>query len=291
MRKIIFLGIIFITTAVKIFAADTTIIQVYFDFDKFNLSNENKTLLTNFYNEQKEAETFEIYGHTDQIGSDFYNDKLSLKRAITVQHFLINAGIDSNKIIIVEGKGKHELFTTKTNNEARSKNRRVIIYAIKTEKITPIIEEEKPKEKPVEKPENKTKNLTEKIQDTTTKVGDNLILRNINFYGGRHIFLRQSFSALQELLSAMQNIPTLVIEIHGHICCQAFDEDGLDLDTKTKDLSVRRAKAVFDFLCSNGIAPERMTYKGFARKFPLTQETNEYEKLLNRRVEIKIVSK
>ena len=108
--------------------------------------------------------------------------------------FLINAGIDSNKIIIVEGKGKYELFTTKTDSEARSKNRRVIIYAIKTEKITPKVEEEKPKEKPVEKPENKTKNLTEEIQDTTTKVGDNLILRNINFYGGRHIFLRQSFS-------------------------------------------------------------------------------------------------
>jgi outer membrane protein OmpA-like peptidoglycan-associated protein len=289
LRKILFIHLFSFISIVSL-AADTTYLQVYFAFDKFNLNDSAKEKIKLFITSKATFDSIFIYGHTDQIGTNEYNQQLSIKRALTVKDYLLSNGVDTNKIFIVEGKGKTNLITDKTDVSSRAINRRVEIIAITHTKnsiekktITTTEKKEKPKEKEV--------TLTEKIKDTATKQGDNLILRNINFEGGRHIFLRQSYAALNELLSAMQNIPTLKIQIEGHICCQALDEDGLDLDTRTKDLSVRRAKAVYDFLVTNGISAERMTYKGFARKFPLTKELDEYEKMQNRRVEIKIISK
>lgn len=290
LKNIIFL-LYFFSFNANLLANDTTKIIVHFTFDEYHLSTKAIQQIQDFASNKATYDSIFIYGHTDQVGSHNYNNILSLKRAITVKNELYKQGIDTNKIFIVEGMGESNLLTHKQDAASRALNRRVEIMAFTIKKNEPekttvkkdTIKKEKPTEKPV--------TLTEKIKDTTTKQGDNLILKNINFVGGRHIFLRESYPALNELLEAMQNIPTLIIQIEGHICCQTLDEDGLDLDTRTKDLSVRRAKAVYDFLKQNGIRPERMSYKGFARKFPLTKETDEYEKMLNRRVEIKIIRK
>jgi len=288
LKNIIFL-LYFFSFNANLLANDTTKIIVHFTFDEYHLSTKAIQQIQDFASNKATYDSIFIYGHTDQIGTNNYNNNLSLKRAISVKNNLQQQGIDTNKIYIIEGKGKTALISNKQDAASRTLNRRVEIIAITIKTNEPVKEEIKETKK--EKPVTKEVTLTEKIKDTTTKQGDNLILKNINFVGGRHIFLRESYPALNELLEAMQNIPTLIIQIEGHICCQTLDEDGLDLDTRTKDLSVRRAKAVYDFLKQNGIRPERMSYKGFARKFPLTKETDEYEKMLNRRVEIKIIRK
>lgn len=288
LKNIIFL-LFFFSFNANLLANDTTKIIVHFTFDEYHLSTKAIQQIQEFSSNKATYDSIFIYGHTDQIGTNNYNNNLSLKRAISVKNNLQQQGVDTNKIYIIEGKGKTALISNKQDATSRTLNRRVEIIAITIKTNEPVKEEIKETKK--EKPVTKEVTLTEKIKDTTTKQGDNLILKNINFVGGRHIFLRESYPALNELLEAMQNIPTLIIQIEGHICCQTLDEDGLDLDTRTKDLSVRRAKAVYDFLKQNGISPERMSYKGFARKFPLTKETDEYEKMLNRRVEIKIIRK
>jgi len=90
----------------------------------------------------------------------------------------------------------------------------------------------------------------------------------------------------------MAENPTLEIEIHGHICCMAGPEDGLDIDTKTEDLSVNRARAIYEYLIKNGIEPQRLKYKGFGHSRPLIYpEDTEERRTTNRRVEIKIVKK
>ncbi len=288
LKNIIFL-LFFFSFQANILANDTTKIIIHFTFNEYHLSTTAIQQIQEFVSNKTTYDSIFIYGHTDQIGTNNYNNNLSLKRAISVKNNLQQQGVDTNKIYIIEGKGKTALISNKQDAASRTLNRRVEIIAITIKTNEPVKEEIKETKK--EKPVTKEVTLTEKIKDTTTKQGDNLILKNINFVGGRHIFLRESYPALNELLEAMQNIPTLIIQIEGHICCQTLDEDGLDLDTRTKDLSVRRAKAVYDFLKQNGISPERMSYKGFARKFPLTKETDEYEKMLNRRVEIKIIRK
>ena len=99
--------------------------------------------------------------------------------------------------------------------------------------------------------------------------------------------------ALKELLTILQERPTLVIEIQGHICCgQNEPADGMDIDTNERALSLNRAKAVYNFLVLNGIAEERLSYKGFGYTQPIINpEITETDKTTNRRVEIKIIKK
>ncbi|HEX6913599.1 MAG TPA: OmpA family protein, partial [Chitinophagaceae bacterium] len=134
--------------------------------------------------------------------------------------------------------------------------------------------------------------LIEKITDTATRAGTNIVLKNINFYGGRHVFLPESYPALYELLHAMQTIPTLEIEIQGHICCLDNPGDGLDIDTGEPNLSYNRARAVYEYLVEHGIDGNRMKYRGFGHRYPiiLVEETEE-ERTINRRVEIRILKK
>lgn len=264
-------------------------LTIYFPFNQSTLLPEQtSTIITAINKNKHNIQTIQIIGHTDQLGSTDYNNRLSLKRAKTVFDLLKKEGIDTATITTIEGKGKTELVTTSYNSKDRQLNRRVLIFI--TYKTTePVIE---PKQEPVKTPEPKKEpTLTKKIKDSTVKQGDKLILKNINFVGGRHIFLRESYPALQELLEAMQNIPKLEIEIQGHICCQETGLDGLDLDTQTQDLSVRRARAVYDYLIQNGISSGRMMYEGMARKYPISLERNEAERSMNRRVEIVIVKK
>lgn len=292
MIKYIYILLLLLTNNLNVSASDTTVITVYFEFNSFQLTQKTKDELSLIKDTNNRIQNLSIYGYTDQIGSNNYNNTLSEKRAKEVARFLINNSVNSSLITIIEGKGETNLITNNLNEKERKLNRRVVIYLVLNKpKQTVVLVEEKPEEEKKEKPKKTEPTLTEKIKDTAVKTGDKLVLRNINFYGGRHIFLPESFGALKDLVHAMLNIPTLHIQIEGHICCQVNNEDGLDLDTRTKDLSVRRAKAVYDFLVRNGVEPERMTYKGFGRQFPITAETDEYEKMINRRVEIKILQK
>lgn len=66
----------------------------------------------------------EVVGHTDQRGTDTYNDKLSLRRAETILSALVKAGVTKTQVDAV-GKGKTELLTQSTAPSALARNRRV----------------------------------------------------------------------------------------------------------------------------------------------------------------------
>lgn len=274
-------------------AQDSLVVVIHFPFNKFTFDENEKWVLLN----TKKTDTnfilknITIIGHTDQIGTNTYNQKLSEKRANYVKQQMVNNGISELLITIVAGKGESELISTLYNEAERQKNRRVTITFYYNKKVRPTIKTIVPKKEKKEVDDEDDKTLTEKITDTLTKKGDKIVLKNINFEGGRHVFLQSSHAVLDELYNAMLNIPTLIINIEGHICCNENGEDGLDIDTQTNDLSVRRAKAVYEFLLRKGIDEQRMTYEGFGRKFPITLERTEHEKMLNRRVEIKIMDK
>src|SRR5688572_22225440 len=108
-----------------------------------------------------------------------------------------------------------------------------------------------------------------------------------------HQITPESRPILDELLDAMKTHPKLVIEIQGHICCENRIGDGMDLETGIYNLSTARAKAIYDHLISNGIQASRVSYKGFGHSQPMYPfpERTEEERVANRRVEIKIISK
>jgi len=106
---------------------------INFDFDKANLRPENKELLSRIAGVLLTSSGYrvQIFGHTDDIGTAEYNQKLSLRRAEAVRDYLAEAGLDPS-IITVKGFGKSNPLVEGVSAEARAKNRRVEIGIIDT---------------------------------------------------------------------------------------------------------------------------------------------------------------
>ncbi len=102
-----------ITSQKVTFSADTL-----FDFDKAVLKPEGKAKLDDLASqlENTNLEVAVATGYTDRIGSDKYNDRLSLRRAQAVKAYLVSKGIPANKIY-TEGKGKRDPVTTGCNQK------------------------------------------------------------------------------------------------------------------------------------------------------------------------------
>jgi len=71
--------------------------------------------------------TLAIGGHTDSVGSDALNDKLSQARAESVRNYLTEAGIAASHLTSATGYGKHQPVADNATAEGRAKNRRVEI--------------------------------------------------------------------------------------------------------------------------------------------------------------------
>ncbi len=70
-------------------------------------------------------------GHTDWVGSDAYNQKLSVRRAEAVKGYLVSKGIEANRIY-TEGKGEKQPVADNRTSAGRAKNRRVEIEVVGT---------------------------------------------------------------------------------------------------------------------------------------------------------------
>ena len=70
-------------------------------------------------------------GHTDSIGSDAYNQKLSVRRSEAVKAYLVSKGIEKNRVY-TEGKGEKQPVADNKTTEGRAKNRRVEIEVVGT---------------------------------------------------------------------------------------------------------------------------------------------------------------
>ncbi len=112
--------------------------DAFFDFNKAVLKPEAKVKLDDMVSKLKgiNLEVIIAVGHTDSIGSDAYNQKLSVQRAESVKGYLVSKGIEPNRIY-TEGKGKKQPIAPNTingkdNPDGRAKNRRVEIEVVGT---------------------------------------------------------------------------------------------------------------------------------------------------------------
>lgn len=241
-------------------------LTVFFDFDQASLNTIANTQLQNWAKENQNIEVLKIYGFCDWKGSNSYNDSLSLRRIATVLEFFKSKQIKVNDNYEMKGFG--EDFE---QSEVQSKNRKVLIVydKLKTEKV------------------NESRFFDENTslvdQFKKAKVGDVIRLKNINFFNMTPRILPKSKTVLYDLLCVMQDNPQLKIEIQGHICCQkAYD---------INDLSVLRARAIYNYLVGQKINRKRLSYKGFGTSKPLHSipEKSSFEEEENRRVEILIM--
>jgi len=109
--------------------------DVLFDFDKSILKTEGKSKLDDLAGKVKtiNLEVVIAIGHTDSIGSDAYNQKLSVRRAESVKAYLVSKGVEPNRIY-TEGKGEKQPVASNKTKDGRQKNRRVEIEVIGTRK-------------------------------------------------------------------------------------------------------------------------------------------------------------
>ena len=110
------------------FAADA-----FFDFDKSVLKPEGKAKLDDLVSKIKgiNLEVIIAVGHTDSIGSDAYNQKLSVRRSEAVKAYLVSKGVEKNRVY-TEGKGEKQPVADNKTKEGRAQNRRVEIEVVGT---------------------------------------------------------------------------------------------------------------------------------------------------------------
>jgi type IX secretion system PorP/SprF family membrane protein len=104
-------------------------LRFQFEFNSIDLDDDTEDFL-NDLSKTLEADPLlkiKIIGHTDNIGSDKFNERLSFKRAETIQRFLTKRGISHNRIT-VDGKGISEPIKDNDTEENRAINRRVEIF-------------------------------------------------------------------------------------------------------------------------------------------------------------------
>jgi OOP family OmpA-OmpF porin len=107
--------------------------DAFFDFDKSVVKPAGKAKLDDLIAKVKgiNLEVIIAVGHTDSVGSDAYNQKLSVRRAEAVKAYLVSKGIEKNRIY-TEGKGEKQPVASNKTKEGRAKNRRVEIEVVGT---------------------------------------------------------------------------------------------------------------------------------------------------------------
>lgn len=113
------------------------------------------------------------------------------------------------------------------------------------------------------------------------QVGEKVILRNVFFDTDKFDLKSESKSELKKLVDLLKGQPNLKIEIGGHT-------DNTGNKQKNITLSQSRAKAVYDFLISEGIAADRLSYKGYGDSKPIADNATAEGRQQNRRTEFTI---
>ncbi|MDO9187317.1 MAG: PorP/SprF family type IX secretion system membrane protein [Bacteroidia bacterium] len=126
--------------------------------------------------------------------------------------------------------------------------------------------------------DKKVDNITlEKVE-----VGKKLVMNNIAFELNQSKLGKESFSELDNALKLLKDIPSLEIEISGHT-------DNTGPVENNERLSRVRAKAVHDYLISNGGDKKRITYKGYGSRQPIASNDTKEGRKLNRRTEFQVL--
>ncbi len=113
--------------------------KVYFDTNKATIRPESFNLLQQVgatLRANRQLIQIQIEGHTDNVGSDTYNQTLSQERAASVRQFLIDYGIEANRLRAI-GFGETTPIAPNSSKAGRDQNRRVEFNIVKTAEETP----------------------------------------------------------------------------------------------------------------------------------------------------------
>lgn len=295
------LGAFLCSQAQNNFFVKNDTLSLYYGIDKHQLNEAQKEEVKQILLSKDSVVSINIKSFADYLATEEYNQELSNRRAEQIK-IAINKFKSYLFEIETESYGQ-QLEKNDKEKLGNSNNRRVdlivgswIFPSSYTSKEELVASKEKIKNK-VKKSPVKKKEKVEPIREVAPKsleeaeVGDRMVMKNLNFIGGRHILLKKSKPHLKTLVDDLKLNPKMKIEIHGHICCQGSG-DGFDHDTGKMNLSEARAFYIYRQLIKNGIDKSRLSYKGFGASEKIyIHETTEAERIKNRRVEILVMDK
>ncbi|MBR9922529.1 MAG: OmpA family protein [Bacteroidetes bacterium] len=311
--------------------------EIYFDFGESRIRPEGDSLLTDLqqaFVHRPEAD-YLIQAHTDAIGTDGANLRLSANRANAVAERLLQLGVDSSQIRL-ETFGESRPQAENDTDEGRQYNRRATVRVQEKRKMFwmsgEVVDKDTGEGIPAEIVIRSREHLDSASTDTTGKylipVPDNTVigietfapgyffhsemfkaraiqppslrvelppikpgevvaLHHFYFVGNQDTLLPRSEPELYRLRRFMEINPGISIEIAGHI--NLPNNPPVALTSWNYNLSVRRARRIYNYLIEEGVERERLAYIGFGNwnmRFPHARTQQEQE--LNRRVEIRI---
>lgn len=279
-------------------------LDVFFDFNKDIPSEISQNKINQWVLDNKTAEITKVLGFCDSVDDSKYNKDLAMRRVNSIVEFLNKSNIKVSDKVVLKSFGEDFKYS-KNQNE----NRKVEVFYNLIKEKTAVVKNAqtipdgsfgKGRVKEVTVEETKEEDILEVADKQAlveaeratleskfykAKKGDLVRINNINFYFNSERVMDESLPLLDELLDIMINNPKLVIEIHGHICCNPNPND-------TK-LSYRRALVILKYMTKYGVKVNRLAFRGYGSNDPIYKvpERNEKERAANRRVEILIVNK
>ncbi|MDT8347336.1 MAG: OmpA family protein [Flavobacteriaceae bacterium] len=275
------------------FAQDVLTHTVYFDTDKYILIPAEERRLLIFLDEvqQYEAHKISVLGYCDDRGSENYNLILSENRVNSIKKYLLSKDVIKNIETQIKGLGEIPLKKKRNIELERAANRRVDIEfhlndpeLVKENKdaqnITRsgrMLPKDDPKLADTEEP-------FKSLLEPRIQINDVIILKNVHFQSGRSTLVSDSHDVLDKIANILVRRKDIHFEVRGHVCCipNSYD-DAFDRNTRRKNLSSERARIVYRYLLAKGVEKNRMTYKGYGRRYPLKKGDK-----FDRRVDIKI---
>jgi len=102
---------------------------VNFDFDKANLDGEAASHLDEqvAWLKKNEGVRVRLYGHTDLVGSEGYNNSLGLRRARAAMRYLVSKGVAADRLEAVESRGEREPVVNTENRERANRRTETIV--------------------------------------------------------------------------------------------------------------------------------------------------------------------
>lgn len=126
------------------------------------------------------------------------------------------------------------------------------------------------------------------IELPPAKKGEIADIKDLFYVGNQAVLLEKSEPVLPKILTFMQVNPNMKIEIAGHV--NVPNRPAVSKDSWEFNLSVNRAKLVYNYLINNGISADRLSYQGYGNyemRFP--RAISEEKQAQNRRVEIRVL--
>jgi outer membrane protein OmpA-like peptidoglycan-associated protein len=269
-----FLFLIFFSTVVY----SQTLTSIYFKNNSYELSNESKRKLDSLAKLDAKL-TFRIFGNANPLGNEILNKTLSENRAKKVNDYLSNKIGKNIHLASSSGLGVSKQINDNSSENLLAENRRVDIFI----------------ERFFDKGEKISRKAYPSFFDmkiASMKVKDTFSLPDVNFIGGRHVWLPKAKPRLYQLYKILKDNPTIEVALQGHICCDYDNFDGEDQDLGTFNLSFTRAKSIKDFLLEMGIDPKRIKAEGLGHLNPVVYpEQTELDRTMNRRVELVLIKK